>query len=101
MNGAVSKSCLHEWLRSIVFALKVMDLGIFNFLNILENCYDIFEILGSIQRMVCEKLICLCDFSHIFPITKIMALGKVKVLIFLTGFLFLIFDISRELPSQI
>ena len=68
INKTVSKSSLHERLRPSFFFLthEVMVLGkcqVFDFdrflnLNILENYPAIFEILGSIQRTGCGKLLC-------------------------------------------
>ena len=51
-----------------------------NVLNILENYAAIPEILGSILRTGFEKLICLCEYSKMFLIPSILALGKVKIL---------------------
>ena len=71
-----------------------------NFLITLENYPTIIESLGSIQGTLSGKLICSCNYPQIFLTSKIMVLGKVKILIFLTVFL-KVFDISRELPSRI
>ena len=41
---------------------------------------------GSILKMGCRKLICLCENARIFLIPKVLALGQNKVLIFMTVF---------------
>ena len=53
-----------------------------NFFNTIKKYPSKSEILGSIQKTNCVKLLCICYYALNFYTKQILALGKVIILIF-------------------
>ena len=92
-SSAHSHVCLHNP-QSLFFNLTPLSTAFEkvcgenfwpDFLHLLENYSPKFEILGSTDRTGFEKLTCISGYTQFF-LHKVMALRKVKFLIFLAVF---------------